>query len=153
MTLEGLAEGWEVWHEETTKVVLAYRPDVFDADAFPAPCLPTIYATKGERDRRPGRPDPDPDDPWYVTFYLEPDVTQGTEKHETRADALEGARETARRFAAGEIAYRDLYQVPREAYFERLDELTGRASGDGTAAGQSESESESESGSRSGSGD
>jgi hypothetical protein len=38
-----------------------------------------------------------------------------------------GAADLAERFAGGEVDYRGLYQVPREGYFEKLDELTGRA--------------------------
>jgi hypothetical protein len=126
MSDDGLPEGWIRWHEEPTKVVLAYRPDVFDSSDFPAPCLPTIHATKGKRSRRPGRDTPDPEDPWYVTLYLEPDVSRDTEQFGSRAEAVEGTEELARAFAAGELDYRGLYQVPREDYFDRLDELTGR---------------------------
>ncbi len=125
MPLEDVPTGWVVWHEEPTKLVLAYRPDVFDSDAYPAPCLPTIYATKGKRDRRPGRNVPDPDDPWYVTLYLEPDVARDTDAYDSREAAATGIRELARAFHAGELDYRTLYQVPREAYLDRLDEVTG----------------------------
>jgi hypothetical protein len=31
----------------------------------------------------------------------------------------------ATRFAEGDVDYRALYQVPREDYFARLDDLTG----------------------------
>ena len=134
MALEDVPEGWVVWHEEPTKLVLAYRPDVFDSTAFPAPCLPTVYATKGKRDRRPGRNVPDPDDPWYVTRYLEPDVARETESFDTRGAAATGACDLARAFHAGEFDYRALYQVPREAYLDRLDELTG--GGETTGGGE-----------------
>ncbi|WP_121742892.1 DUF5820 family protein [Natronorubrum halophilum] len=125
--LSSLQNGWDVWsHGEDGRLVLAYRPDVFNGDDFPAPCLPTLYVTRGKRTRRPGtnptsRGD---DDDWYVTFYLEPDVSAENERFSTRSDALERALELARAFADGEIDYRGLYQVPREMYFERLDELT-----------------------------
>jgi hypothetical protein len=125
MGFESLAEGWEVWTESEEKAVLVFRPDVFDGDAFPAPCMPTIYVTKGKRRRRPGR-DVRPDDPWYVTLFLEPEINADEESFDTREDAVVAARDTARRFADGEVDYRGLYQVPRETYFERLDELTGR---------------------------
>jgi len=121
-----LAAGWEVWSESQRRVVLAYRPDVFDSTAFPAPCLPTIYVTKGRRGRRPGRTDPAPDDPWYVTLYLEPEVSRERESFDSRIAALDGARDLARAFAVGDVDYRALYQVPREAYLDRLDGLTGR---------------------------
>lgn len=120
-----LPAGWKVWSDEETRVVLAYRPDVFDTTAFPAPCLPTIYMSKGQRDRRPGYHDPPPDADWYVTLYLEPEVARSP----TRADDRDGAEavavDLAIAFATGDIDFRDLYQVPREAYLERLAELVG----------------------------
>jgi len=127
MEFEELAAGWQVWSAESTKVVLTYRPDVFDTDAFPAPCLPTIYVTKGKRGRRPGRDVPSPDDPWYVTLYLEPDVNGDEREYDSREAARAGAADLAGAFARGEVDYRSLYQVPRPAYLSRLDELTGRA--------------------------
>jgi len=126
MDFDELAEGWEVWNVDERRVVLAYRPDVFDADTYPAACLPTIYVTKGRRGRRPGRPTPPPDAPWYVTLYLEPEVSDTEERYESRERAREGALALAERFAAGEVAYRSLYQVPRPAYLDKLDELTER---------------------------
>jgi hypothetical protein len=48
------------------------------------------------------------------------------ERYDEREDALEGSAALARRFAGGELDYRAAYQVPREAYLDRLDELTGR---------------------------
>jgi hypothetical protein len=126
MTLDRLPEGWVVWSDEATKVVLSFRPDVFDTAAFPPPCLPTIYVTKGRRSRRPGRNEPDPDDPWYVTLYLEPEVERPAEEYNSRDGATAGAAELARRFAEGRIDYRGLYQVPRPEYLDKLDELTGR---------------------------
>ena len=125
MSLDDLAEGWEVWSEEATKVVLAYRPDVFDTAAYPAACLPTIYLTKGKRSRRPGRDDPPPDASWYVTLFLEPEVDRDADTYETRGEAIEGAKRLAAAFAAGDVDYRELYQVPRPEYFEALDDLTG----------------------------
>ncbi|WP_323190497.1 DUF5820 family protein [Halostella sp. PRR32] len=117
-------EGWVVWNEEPDgRVILAYRPDVFDSDAFPAACLPTLYLTKGRREsRRPGA-SPAPGADWYVTLYLEPDVDDGGTSYGTRDAAVSGVLDTARSFANGEINYREMYQVPREDYFERLDEL------------------------------
>lgn len=125
MTLDGLADGWEVWSNEQTKVVVAFRPDVFNTADFPAACLPTIYLTKGTRGRRPGRDRPDPDDAWYVTLYLEPEVDAGQESFDSEALAHDHVAQVSERFAAGKIDYRELYQVPRPEYFERLDELTG----------------------------
>ena len=126
MPLEELPEGWRVWNEEHERVVLAYRPDVFDTQAFPAPCLPTIYVTHGSRDRRPGHRQPDAATPWYVTLYLEPEVSGNQRQYETREAALSGADTLAEQFATGGVEYREYYQVPREAYLDRLDELTSR---------------------------
>lgn len=127
--LESLPEAWEVWSaEDDGRIVLAYRPDVFDGEEFPAACLPTLYLTHGKRTRRPGT---NPTDrtlaaDWFVTFYLEPDVSLNeTNRFETRAEGLERTVELARQFDDGEIDYRALYQVPREEYFDRLDDLTG----------------------------
>jgi hypothetical protein len=126
MEFEGLDDAWEVWSLESTKAVLAYRPDVFDSQEFPPECLPTIYVTKGRRGRRPGRDVPDPEDPWYVTLYLEPEVNLDERAFESQGAATTGAMDLADEFSRGEVSYRDLYQVPRQTYFERLDELTGR---------------------------
>ncbi|APW99509.1 hypothetical protein CHINAEXTREME_17815 [Halobiforma lacisalsi AJ5] len=122
-------DAWTVWSQgDDGRLVLAYRPDVFDGDEFPAACLPTLYLTHGKRTRRPGtNPTTTGASDWFVTFYLEPDVTlEGARRFSTRGDALERCRELARAFDDGEIDYRDCYQVPRERYFEKLDELTGR---------------------------
>ncbi|SDJ48969.1 hypothetical protein SAMN05216226_10462 [Halovenus aranensis] len=126
MEFEGLDDAWEVWSLESTKAVLAYRPDVFDSQEFPPECLPTIYVTKGRRGRRPGRDVPDPEDPWYITLYLEPEVNLDERAFESQGAATAGAMDLADEFSRGEVSYRDLYQVPRQTYFERLDELTGR---------------------------
>ncbi|MFB6191921.1 MAG: DUF5820 family protein [Haloarculaceae archaeon] len=123
-----LPEGWRTWSESDDRVVLAYRPDVFDGAGFPPPCLPTLYVTRGRRDRRPGvAPDPPADAPWVVTLYLEPEVNREADRYEERGAALDGARDLAAAFAAGEVDYRSLYQVPRDDYLRKLDELTGRA--------------------------
>ena len=124
MGLESLDDDWTVWNETEEKVILAYRPDVFDSHAFPAPCLPTIYLTRGKRTRRPGEGRSGTD--WFVTLYLEPEVERGADRYEDRDRAVEGAVDLANDFAAGKIDYRTLYQVPREEYLDELDELTGR---------------------------
>lgn len=124
--MDDLPDGWNRWNDEETKLVWAYRPDVFNGSDFPSACLPTIYITKGKRTRRPGV-DPAPDASWYVTLYLEPEVARDEEAFSSRDGALAGARALAARFADGDIDYRDLYQVPREEYFAKLDELTGGA--------------------------
>lgn len=125
MGLDSLPDGWQVWSDEATRVVFVYRPDVFDTAAFPAPCLPTIYVTKGKRDRRPGPHEPAPDDLWHVTFYLEPDVSRPAETAETRLEAMATARTLARRFSEGEFDLRSMYQVPRADYLDQLEDLVG----------------------------
>lgn len=118
-----LPEGWQVWTQEHDgRVVLAFHPETFDGDAYPAECLPTIYLSTGSRRRRPGT---GTNDTWHVTLYLEPDVDCGTDRYDDRAAAVESAVATATRFAAGEIDYRDAYQIPRESYFDALDRLVG----------------------------
>ncbi|MFC5972914.1 DUF5820 family protein [Halomarina salina] len=122
-----LAEGWRVWSDADNRLVLAYRPDVFDGSEYPAPCLPTIYVTHGRRSKRPGTPrNPAPGDPWVVTLFLEPEVSRDPAHFDERGAAIEAALDVAEQFTSGEIDYRDLYQVPREEYFDALDELTGR---------------------------
>lgn len=130
MNGEALPEGWEVWSAESEgRVILAYRPDVFDAGDFPAPCLPTIYVSDGSRRARPGAGQRRTDE-WHVTLFLEPDVAAESATFDGRDEAIEAAVETADRFAGGEIDYRSAYQVPRPDYLDRLDELTAR---DGSA--------------------
>lgn len=127
LTEDDLAAGWRVWSDADEKLVLAYRPDVFDGGDFPAPCLPTIYVTQGGRNRRPGHdPVPAPGTPWYVTLFLEPEVNREADRYDTRAAAAEGARDLAAAFATGQVDFRALYQVPREDYLRKLDELTRR---------------------------
>jgi hypothetical protein len=125
MDLSGLDEAWTVWNRTEAKLILAYRPDVFDSETFPAACLPTIYLTRGKRTRRPGAQRTGED--WYVTLYLEPEVERSPDSYTDREAAVEGAVALANRFAAGDIDYRALYQVPREAYLDALDDHTGRA--------------------------
>ncbi len=125
-----LPDGWELWSEEDDgRVVLAYRPDVFDGEEFPPACLPTLYVTHGKRTRRPGTNPTSrtTDSDWFVTLYFEPDVVYPDQgRFENHADAVDHAIDLATAFANGEIAYRDHYQVPRDRYFEQLDELTGQ---------------------------
>lgn len=124
MGFEEIPEGWTVWNEESRKIILTYRPDVFNTDAYPAPCLPTIHIRQGRPSRKPGRNTPAPDAPWYVQLYLEPDVSMAEDSYDGRDTAEQAAHRLAEQFANGEIGYRALYQVPREEYFDKLDELT-----------------------------
>jgi hypothetical protein len=125
MSFEPLPDGWRVWNEEPSgRVILTFRPDVFDGSALPSACLPTIYLTNGSRRSRPGAGQYATDE-WHVVLFLEPEIEAVAETHETRPAAVDAAVAVAKRFAAGDVDYRDAYQVPREAYFERLDELVG----------------------------
>ena len=123
MSVEALPEGWRKWNEEPSgRAILVYRPDIFSGDDLPAECLPTIYLTNGARNARPGSGQYATDE-WHVVLFLEPEVEAVSETHESREAGAAAAVDVAARFAAGEIDYRAAYQVPREAYFEHLDEL------------------------------
>jgi hypothetical protein len=125
MSFELLPDGWRVWNEEPSgRVILTFRPDVFDGSALPSACLPTIYLTNGSRRSRPGAGQYATDE-WHVVLFLEPEIEAVAETYETRPAAVDAAVAVAERFAAGDVDYRDAYQVPRETYFERLDELVG----------------------------
>jgi len=125
--LDALPAGWEVWNEEPGgRVVLAYRPDVFDSEAFDPACLPTITVAPGASpDRPPGRRDRV--EGWYAALYMEPRVRVRAcdAGFADRESAIDGSLDVADRFARGEIDYRGAYRQPREAYLDRLDELTG----------------------------
>lgn len=127
MSLEpdDLPAGWRLWNEEPDgRVILAFRPDVFDADRFDPACLPTIYLSNGSRRRRPGAGAAETSD-WHVTLFLEPEVEAEETVHDDRETGLTAMLDLAERFADGEIDYRGAYQVPREGYFDELDELVG----------------------------
>lgn len=118
-----LPAGWQVWNDERDgRAILAFRPDVFDGGELPAECMPTIYLANGPRTRRPG-PSHRPSDEWHVTLYLEPEIEASSEVFDDRAAAVDGALAAADRFVAGEVDYRELYQVPREDYFAELDRV------------------------------
>jgi hypothetical protein len=124
---KALAAGWQVWNADDTRLIIAYRPDVFDGATFDPACMPTIYLTRGRRTKRPeGSRNLPPDAPWTVTLFLEPDVTTSPEFYPDRKAAVAGALELAQRFTAGDVDYRSLYQVPRTEYFLKLDQMTGR---------------------------
>lgn len=119
-----LPDGWSVWNDEPHRVVLAFRPDVFDGDAWPAACLPTLYLT----DRSERRPECPASDDWRVILRLEPDVAIAEERGLTdRGAAVEQASALAARFVAGEFDMRAAYHRPPEAYLEKLSALTGNS--------------------------
>ncbi|WP_432764797.1 DUF5820 family protein [Halobaculum limi] len=118
-----LADGWRVWTEETDgRAIVVYRPDVFDGGQFPPPCLPTLYLTNGSRRARPGAGQRQTDD-WHVTLFLEPEVEVTARTFDDRAAAVKEVHRVAAAFDAGDIDYRDAYQVPREEYLDELDRL------------------------------
>ncbi|MFB6169705.1 MAG: DUF5820 family protein [Haloarculaceae archaeon] len=127
--MEDVPEGWVVWNDDPGgRLVLVYRPDVFDADRFDAACLPTIYVRRKAPGQRKRRRNPVASDDWYVTLFLEPEVRvrAADSAHADHGAAIEAARDLARAFAAGDVDYRESYQLPRETYLDALDELTGR---------------------------
>ena len=129
-TFDALPDSWVVWSDQGGPTVLAYRPDVFDGAELPAECMPTLYVSHGRRNRRrPGSEGITTETDWYVTLFLEPEVSRDAEPYPSREAAVEGAIDLARAFDSGEIDYRGLYQVPRDRYFERLDELIGADEG------------------------
>ncbi|WP_321112968.1 DUF5820 family protein [Halorussus salinisoli] len=122
-----LPDGWTVWNDEPGgRRILAYRPDVFDADQFPAACMPTLYVAAGAPNRPAAEAEYGTTKVWRVEFFLEPEVELVPARtYDTREDALTGARELAGEFTRGELDHRDAYQVPRDEYLDELDELTG----------------------------
>jgi len=127
--MAALPEGWRVWNEESgRRLTLVYRPDVFDSDAFPAACLPTLAVAPGSGpDQLPERRARSSS--WYRAFYLEPAVRvrEADATYEAWDAAVEAAYDLAGRFAEGEVSYRAAYQQPREDYLAKLDELVGDA--------------------------
>lgn len=119
--------GWTVWNDEPRgRRILVFHPEVFnESNDLPAPCLPTILVSNRSRAARPGASQVRTGT-WHAVLTLEPEVEAVAEEYDSRAAAVAGANDIARRFAGGEIDYRAAYQVPREGYFERLDGVVGR---------------------------
>jgi hypothetical protein len=124
VSYDALPDGWEVWHDEDGgRSVLVFRPDVFDADAYPAACLPTIYVTDAPGDRRPGA---HATGRWHARLVLEPEITLATSAPAAdKATAATDAIEFAAQFVAGAYDLRGAYHDPsdRTAYLERLTAL------------------------------
>jgi hypothetical protein len=119
--------GWTVWNDEPRgRRILVFHPEKFnETNDLPAPCLPTILVSNRSRAARPGASRVRTGT-WHAVLTLEPEVEAVVEAFDSRAAAVAGANDIADRFADGEIDYRAAYQVPRETYFDRLDEVVGR---------------------------
>ena len=127
---DALPDGWVVWNdEEGGPCVLVYRPDVFDSKAFPPPCVPTIHVGRGSGASR--RPRPERGTGWHARLTLEPDVTLRRKPYDTRDSAVSGAVDLATAFSRGRFDIRAAYQVPREEYLSRLEELLDADRGEG----------------------
>jgi hypothetical protein len=112
---------WIVWNDETGgPATWVYRPDVFDAERFPAACIPTLHVTnRGSERRPPGRGG----GAWRARLTLEPEIELDRSPGcPTRTSALERAAALARAFTSGEYDLRAAYHDPsdREAYLGRL---------------------------------
>lgn len=114
--------GWTLWNDEPRgRRILVFRPDVFNEDNdLPPECIPTIMISNRSRAQRPGAAHV-PTDTWHVVLTLEPEIEAVVDAYDSREAAVAGADDLGRRFADGEIDYREPYQVPRESYFARLD--------------------------------
>lgn len=122
----GFPDGWVVWNDEPEgRAVYVFRPEIFDSQAFPPACLPTLTVSPSSPDRPAG--EGIGEGSWYVTLYLEPDVRlrELDRRFDSREGAISGARELASDFVSGAIDFRSYYQVPREEYLDELESLTG----------------------------
>lgn len=123
MSFDTLPDGWVIWNDEPEgRAILAYRPDVFNTEDFPAPCMPTIFISNGSRSKRPGASQI-ATETWHYTLFLEPDIEARADEYDSREAAIDGATAAAAAFVGGDVDYRGAYQVPREDYFDKLDEL------------------------------
>jgi len=89
-------------------LAMVNRPDVFDGNRLPAPCLLTVYLTNGSRKARPVSGQYQTDE-WHVTLSLEPEVGVESRTFGAREDAVDGVYDVTERFAAGEVDYRGAY--------------------------------------------
>lgn len=116
-----LPEGWVLWSDEDGLVV-CYRPDVFDGESYPRPCLPTMTVSEADVGTVGGR------EGWRVTFYVEADVpARGLESVFVDYDeAIDYVVETGQRFVEGDLDLRGFYADGdvREEYVQRLENMT-----------------------------
>ncbi len=128
--LSTLADGWEIWNNEPQgRIILAYRPDIFNTTDFPAACLPTITIAPGPSPNAP----PDhrqASSTWHVVLYLEPRVrvTKKDTTVATRPEAIEQAISLSHEFTDGQIDFTDAYIDPRLDYIMKLNQLTEQTS-------------------------
>ncbi|MDZ7688560.1 MAG: DUF5820 family protein [Halobacteriales archaeon] len=116
-----LPEGWVVWSEDDGLVV-CYKPDVFDGDDYPCPCLPLITVTKADRGTVGGR------EGWHVTFHVEADVPAHSLRKTVAGydEAVDYVVKTATKFNEGVYDPAEFYAEGdvREEYVARLREET-----------------------------
>lgn len=124
--LSTLADGWEIWNDEPHgRVILAFRPDIFNTTDFPPACLPTITIAPGPSPNAP----PDhrhASTAWHVVLYLEPRVRVTTKDTSvpSRPEAIDYAIQLTHEFTDGDIDFDDAYIDPRPDYITKLNELT-----------------------------
>lgn len=124
-----LPEAWTVWDRVVDdRLILAFRPDVFDGQTHPPVCLPTIYVREGRRSGRQPGPEPEPgsEGSWTVSLILEPEVRELVDECDSFEAAEAAAVDLAAEFVAGEIDLEGMYQLPREDYLAALEGLVGR---------------------------
>ncbi|MFB6196746.1 MAG: DUF5820 family protein, partial [Halobacteriaceae archaeon] len=74
MESQGIPDGWVIWNDEPERLILAFKPDVFNSSDFPAPCLPTIQVSQSDPDQRRSRSVASGDGSWHVVCHLEPEI-------------------------------------------------------------------------------
>jgi len=113
-----LPDGWVVWSEEDGLVV-CYKPEVFDANQYPRPCLPLLPVTKADTGTVGGR------EGWRVLFHIEADVPGRSleQVHIDYGEAIDYVIEVAQRFSSGEYDFGGFYAEGdvREEYVARLN--------------------------------
>jgi hypothetical protein len=117
-----LPDGWYVWSEDDGLVV-CYKPEIFDADQYPRPCLPLVTVTEADRGTVGGR------DGWRVTFHVEADVPAYDLRKVVLGydEAIDYVVEITRKFSRGEYDIAGFYAEgdARAEYVARLEEETG----------------------------
>jgi len=110
MGFDSLGEDWVVWSDEGREGRTRLPPGRLRRRRVPRTPVSrrsTSPAASETGDPAVGASGAD----WYVTLALEPEVTRDADAYEDREGAVAGAVALAEAFAAGEVEYRDLYQV------------------------------------------